>query len=136
MDPLPSPSLGIKGAVTTVPEQIAPRIRLRRREVIWTAAVSPGKVTLTWVSLGETEEKTKGRDQRQKREKSRRRDRRTDAEGEKENSLLKTLLCKGLSTKPVFLRDGEKEKWEKRQKLCSYVAEKRESGETTETVPT
>ena len=73
--PLPSPSLGIKGAVTTVPERIAPptpQSSFEDGEVVWTAAVSPGNVTPTWVSLGrraegeteereeETEEKAKG----------------------------------------------------------------------------
>ena len=95
MGPLPSPSLGIKGAVTTVPERIAPptpQSSFEDEEVVWTVAVSPGNVTPTWVSLGrraeeeteETEEKAKEETEETEEETEE-----TDAEGEKENSLLK-----------------------------------------------
>ena len=93
MGPLPSPSLGIKGAVTTVPERIAPptpQSSFEDEEVVWTVAVSPGNVTPTWVSLGRrAEEETEETEETEEETEE------TDAEGEKENSLLKTLLCKG-----------------------------------------
>ena len=106
MGPLPSPSLGIKGAVTTVPERIAPptpQSSFEDEEVVWTAAVSPGNVTPTWVSLGrraeeetEGEEKTKEEieetdetDETEEETDEEEETEETDAEGEKENSLLK-----------------------------------------------
>lgn len=108
LGPLPSPSLGIKGAVTTVPERIAPptpQSSFEDEEVVWTAAVSPGNVTPTWVSLGrraeeetegETEEKTKEEieetdetDETEEETDEEEETEETDAEGEKENSLLK-----------------------------------------------
>jgi hypothetical protein len=102
LGPLPSPSLGIKGAVTTVPERIAPptpQSSFEDEEVVWTAAVSPGNVTPTWVSLGrraeeetegETEEKTKEEiEETEETEETEEETEETDVEGEKENSLLK-----------------------------------------------
>jgi len=75
--------------VTTVPERIAPptpQSSFEDEEVVWTAAVSPGNVTPTWVSLGrraeeetegETEEKTKAEiEETEETERDRRRDRR------------------------------------------------------------
>ena len=92
MGPLPSPSLGIKGAVTTVPERIAPptpQSSFEDEEVVWTVAVSPGNVTPTWVSLGRrTEEETEGETEEKTKEETEETEE-TDAEGEKENSLLK-----------------------------------------------
>ena len=93
--PLPSPSLGIKGAVTTVPERIAPptpQSSFEDEEVVWTAAVSPGNVTPTWVSLGRrVEEETEGETEEKTKEEKEETEEETeaDAEGEKENSLLK-----------------------------------------------